>query len=134
MGSLSERASAFRIPHVRLALVSCFLLPSTLSISMLMLHHHPAHKFYSSSNFCPVTKCHLQEVKAHLSPPVPLAIEGRHLSFSVVTKQGRLLPILNDCSLQVPTGQLWMLLGPNGCGKSTLLKVSPPISPILFSF
>ncbi|CAI5463138.1 unnamed protein product [Closterium sp. Yama58-4] len=31
--------------------------------------------------------------------------------------------VLRECSLRVPEGQLWMLLGPNGCGKSTLLKV-----------
>ncbi|XP_048233280.1 ABC transporter I family member 10 isoform X1 [Ricinus communis] len=51
------------------------------------------------------------------------AIEGRNLSFSFATRQGKLLPILKDCSLDVPSGQLWMLLGPNGCGKSTLLKI-----------
>ncbi|KAL5221089.1 hypothetical protein ABZP36_025802 [Zizania latifolia] len=54
------------------------------------------------------------------SPP---AIEGRGVQFSVKTRRGRVLPVLKDCSLSVPPGQLWMLLGPNGCGKSTLLKV-----------
>ncbi|KAF5177364.1 Abc transporter i family member [Thalictrum thalictroides] len=52
-----------------------------------------------------------------------LAIEGRNLSYSITTKHGKFVPILKDCSLRIPTGQLWMLLGPNGCGKSTLLKV-----------
>lgn len=33
--------------------------------------------------------------------------------------------VLRGCSLSVPRGKLWMLLGPNGCGKSTLLKASP---------
>ncbi|KAJ0982638.1 hypothetical protein J5N97_010893 [Dioscorea zingiberensis] len=51
------------------------------------------------------------------------AIEGRGICYSVTTRQGRSVPILKDCSLSVPSGQLWMLLGPNGCGKSTLLKV-----------
>ncbi|XP_015057092.1 ABC transporter I family member 10 [Solanum pennellii] len=51
------------------------------------------------------------------------AIDAQNLSYSVVSKQGKLLPILKDCSLQVPSGQFWMLLGPNGCGKSTLLKI-----------
>lgn len=51
------------------------------------------------------------------------AIDGRNLNFSISTKQGKVLPILKDCSLQIPSGQFWMLLGPNGCGKSTLLKV-----------
>ena len=32
-------------------------------------------------------------------------------------------PILQSCSLQVPKGQFWMLLGTNGSGKSTLLKL-----------
>ncbi|XP_022740142.1 ABC transporter I family member 10, chloroplastic-like isoform X2 [Durio zibethinus] len=34
-----------------------------------------------------------------------------------------MVPILKDCSIRIPSGQLWMLLGPNGCGKSTLLKI-----------
>ncbi|CAA0827594.1 ABC transporter I family member 10-chloroplastic [Striga hermonthica] len=52
-----------------------------------------------------------------------LAIDCRNLSYSVQTRQGKLVPILKDCSLSIPTGQFWMLLGPNGCGKSTLLKI-----------
>ncbi|KAL0334754.1 UNVERIFIED_CONTAM: ABC transporter I family member 10 [Sesamum radiatum] len=55
--------------------------------------------------------------------PENFAIECRNLSYSVKTRQGRILPILNDCSLSIPAGQFWMLLGPNGCGKSTLLKI-----------
>ncbi|KAI0497554.1 hypothetical protein KFK09_020785 [Dendrobium nobile] len=51
-----------------------------------------------------------------------ISIEGRRLSFSVASKHSAALPILKDCSLRVPAGQLWMLLGLNGCGKSTLLK------------
>ncbi|KAJ8453098.1 hypothetical protein Cgig2_014861 [Carnegiea gigantea] len=51
------------------------------------------------------------------------AIWGENLNFSISTKQGRRLPILKNCSIQIPAGQLWMLLGPNGCGKSTLLKI-----------
>ena len=31
--------------------------------------------------------------------------------------------ILNGCSLEVPQGEFWMLLGNNGSGKSTLLKL-----------
>lgn len=31
--------------------------------------------------------------------------------------------ILNNCSLAVPQGQFWMLLGNNGSGKSTLLRI-----------
>ncbi|XP_062147646.1 ABC transporter I family member 10 isoform X1 [Alnus glutinosa] len=51
-----------------------------------------------------------------------IAIEGRNLNFSITTRQGKVVPILQDCSLRIPSGQFWMLLGPNGCGKSTLLK------------
>jgi energy-coupling factor transport system ATP-binding protein len=31
--------------------------------------------------------------------------------------------VLKGCTLQVPTGEFWMLLGANGSGKSTLLKI-----------
>ena len=31
--------------------------------------------------------------------------------------------ILQSCSLEVPTGEFWMLLGTNGSGKSTLLRL-----------
>ncbi|KAL0290115.1 UNVERIFIED_CONTAM: ABC transporter I family member 10 [Sesamum calycinum] len=64
--------------------------------------------------------------------PENFAIECRNLSYSVKTRQGRILPILNDCSLSIPAGQFWMLLGPNGCGKSTLLKVLNDVAIVLF--
>lgn len=31
--------------------------------------------------------------------------------------------VLNHCSLEVPAGEFWMLLGTNGSGKSTLLRI-----------
>ncbi|KAF9681780.1 hypothetical protein SADUNF_Sadunf05G0038300 [Salix dunnii] len=52
-----------------------------------------------------------------------IAIECRNLNFSIKTRKGDSVPILKDCSLSIPSGKLWMLLGPNGCGKSTLLKI-----------
>ncbi|KAL6614427.1 hypothetical protein ACP70R_036697 [Stipagrostis hirtigluma subsp. patula] len=65
-----------------------------------------------------------RRVRASASPPsVQPAIEGRGVGLSVTTRRGRVLQVLKGCSLHVPPGQLWMLLGPNGCGKSTLLKV-----------
>ncbi|KAK9749782.1 hypothetical protein RND81_02G149700 [Saponaria officinalis] len=54
---------------------------------------------------------------------VNYAILGQNLNFSIPGKHGGNLPILKNCSIQIPSGQLWMLLGPNGCGKSTLLKI-----------
>lgn len=47
------------------------------------------------------------------------AIQVRNLTFS--WQPGR--TILDACSLEVPQGELWMLLGSNGSGKSTLLRL-----------
>lgn len=52
-----------------------------------------------------------------------VSIEARNVNFAISSTQGAAVRILKDCSISVPTGELWMLLGPNGCGKSTLLKV-----------
>ncbi|KAI4317103.1 hypothetical protein L6164_025008 [Bauhinia variegata] len=54
---------------------------------------------------------------------IGVAIEGHNLNFSFASRQAKAVPILRDCSLRIPCGQFWMLLGPNGCGKSTLLKI-----------
>ncbi|CAJ1974876.1 unnamed protein product [Sphenostylis stenocarpa] len=51
------------------------------------------------------------------------AIEGCNLKFSFSRRQTQDVPVLRDCSIRIPCGQFWMLLGPNGCGKSTLLKI-----------
>jgi ABC-type glutathione transport system ATPase component len=69
--------------------------------------------------------CPRRRVLASAFPlPAAPAIEGRGVGLSVTTRRGRVLPVLKGCSLSVPQGHLWMLLGPNGCGKSTLIKVS----------
>jgi energy-coupling factor transport system ATP-binding protein len=47
------------------------------------------------------------------------AIEVEDLSFA--WKPGKL--VLEQCSLAVPRGEFWMLLGTNGSGKSTLLQL-----------
>ena len=47
------------------------------------------------------------------------AINVDSLSFSWHEKA----PVLNSCSLAVPEGEFWMLLGANGSGKSTLLRL-----------
>jgi energy-coupling factor transport system ATP-binding protein len=47
------------------------------------------------------------------------AIEVNNLSFSWPHGAN----VLNSCSLEVPKGEFWMLLGTNGSGKSTLLRL-----------
>ena len=49
----------------------------------------------------------------------PSAIRVRDLHFSWSSAK----PVLNSCSLEVPEGEFWMLLGSNGSGKSTLLRL-----------
>ncbi|AZB72885.1 energy-coupling factor ABC transporter ATP-binding protein [Synechococcus elongatus] len=39
-------------------------------------------------------------------------------------------PILQDCNLQIPRGEFWMLLGDNGSGKSTLLRLIAGLLPL----
>jgi energy-coupling factor transport system ATP-binding protein len=41
-------------------------------------------------------------------------------------------PVLNGCSLEIPQGEFWMLLGTNGCGKSTLLRLIAGLLPKQF--
>ncbi|HEY9619852.1 MAG TPA: ABC transporter ATP-binding protein [Crinalium sp.] len=55
-----------------------------------------------------------------------LAIAIRDLSFQWTSKT----PVLQNCSLEVPKGQFWMLLGTNGSGKSTLLKLLAGLLPL----
>lgn len=38
------------------------------------------------------------------------AIEARNVNFSIVTKKGSFMPILNDSSIRIPSRELWMLL------------------------
>lgn len=38
--------------------------------------------------------------------------------------------VLDRCSLAVPRGEFWMLLGTNGCGKSTLLRLLAGLLPL----
>jgi energy-coupling factor transport system ATP-binding protein len=51
--------------------------------------------------------------------PSATAIEVKDLSFAWHTGQ----VVLDQCSLSVPRGEFWMLLGTNGSGKSTLLQL-----------
>lgn len=47
------------------------------------------------------------------------AIQLKNIKFSWSQEK----TILHSCSLEVPQGEFWMLLGTNGSGKSTLLKL-----------
>ncbi len=53
------------------------------------------------------------------------AIKVRDLTFS--WPEGK--TVLQSCSLDVPEGEFWMLLGTNGSGKSTLLRLLAGILP-----
>ena len=53
------------------------------------------------------------------------AIKVRDLCFN--WPQGA--SVLQSCSLDVPTGEFWMLLGTNGSGKSTLLRLLAGLLP-----
>ena len=55
------------------------------------------------------------EVKSERSPTI--VVKDIYFSWSPEAK------VLNGCSLQVPQGEFWMLLGNNGSGKSTLLRL-----------
>lgn len=51
--------------------------------------------------------------------PTPIAVAVKELYFS--WPHGK--PVLRSCSLSIPQGEFWMLLGSNGSGKSTLLRI-----------
>ncbi len=54
-----------------------------------------------------------------LLPMTELGIEVKDLNFSWSSGNN----IIEGCSLEVPKGEFWMLLGTNGSGKSTLLRL-----------
>lgn len=56
---------------------------------------------------------------------IAAAIQIENLSFS--WPSGKV--VLTDCSLEVPPGEFWMLLGTNGSGKSTLLRLIAGLFP-----
>ncbi len=58
--------------------------------------------------------------------PAATAIVANDLSFSWSDDR----PVLQNCSLAVPRGEFWMLLGTNGCGKSTLLRLLAGLLPL----
>jgi len=58
-------------------------------------------------------------LSAKQSKPTDLAIAVNELCFSWPSGK----EVLRRCSLEVPLGEFWMLLGTNGSGKSTLLRL-----------
>lgn len=58
-------------------------------------------------------------LSAKQSKPTDLAIAVNQLCFSWPSGK----EVLRRCSLEVPLGEFWMLLGTNGSGKSTLLRL-----------
>jgi energy-coupling factor transport system ATP-binding protein len=58
--------------------------------------------------------------------PINSAITVQDLSFR--WPDGK--TVLDRCSLDVPRGEFWMLLGTNGCGKSTLLRLLAGLLPL----
>jgi NitT/TauT family transport system ATP-binding protein len=51
------------------------------------------------------------------------AVLLRGLDFTFPTRSGPPLPVLDSVDLDIPSGSIIALIGPNGCGKSTLLRV-----------
>ena len=47
-----------------------------------------------------------------------------------VTKIYQGTPVVNDVSIEIPTGEFFVLLGPSGSGKSTLLRALAGLTPI----
>lgn len=56
---------------------------------------------------------------SEIKPEKSAVIRVNDVSFSWSSET----PVLQNCSLEVPQGEFWMLLGNNGSGKSTLLKL-----------
>src|SRR5580658_2486040 len=50
--------------------------------------------------------------------------------FEQVTKRFRDLPVVNDVSLQIETGEFFVLLGPSGSGKSTLIRAAAGLTDV----
>jgi ABC-2 type transport system ATP-binding protein len=59
------------------------------------------------------------------SPPVPLAVEAAHLSFSYGERLA-----LDDVSFSIARGETFGWLGPNGGGKTTLFKLISTLVPL----
>jgi ABC-type nitrate/sulfonate/bicarbonate transport system ATPase subunit len=52
-----------------------------------------------------------------------LLLEARGVTMRYRDRAGQMLPVLEDISLAVRTGEFVALVGPSGCGKTTLLSI-----------
>jgi ABC-type Fe3+/spermidine/putrescine transport system ATPase subunit len=52
------------------------------------------------------------------------------ITLDQVTKRYQSVPVVNDVSLDIPTGEFLVLLGPSGSGKSTLLRAIAGLTEI----
>ena len=69
--------------------------------------------------------------------PLPPALSVAGLSIGFELPDGEPLPVIDDLTFQVNTGEFVSILGPSGCGKTTLLKViagliKPPAGRLIF--
>ena len=60
-----------------------------------------------------------------MSGSLPLAIDGRHLTY----RYGQFTAV-DDVTLQVRPGETMGLLGPNGAGKTTMVRMLTTLAPI----
>jgi sulfate/thiosulfate transport system ATP-binding protein len=52
------------------------------------------------------------------------------INFEQITKRYNGAPVVNDASLQIETGEFFVLLGPSGSGKSTLLRIAAGLADV----
>src|ERR1700689_1359411 len=52
------------------------------------------------------------------------------VNFEQITKRYNGTPVVNDASLQIETGEFFVLLGPSGSGKSTLLRIAAGLTDV----
>jgi ATP-binding cassette, subfamily B, bacterial len=62
-------------------------------------------------------------LNGNISSSLQAALEVRNVSYDYANADGEDVPVLQNLSLVVPSGQRIGLAGPSGCGKSTLLKI-----------